>query len=137
MVDRERVVERLERLSVLLARLERIEEAGETAYLGDLSLRLEGERALQLALQICIDLAAQAVAERGLTVPSAYADLFPALSAEGVLTADLAQRLAAAARQRNLLVHEYLSLDDRLVFASFARLGDLREFAETIDRLAR
>jgi len=33
------------------------------------------------------------------------------------------------ARLRNLLVHLYLEIDDRRVFASLERLQDLREFA--------
>jgi uncharacterized protein YutE (UPF0331/DUF86 family) len=136
LVDAERVVERLQRLEVLLARLEEIHALGEAAYLEDLSLRLEAERALQLALQICIDLAAQVLTERGLPVPATYAELFPALARAGDLPAELADRLAAAARQRNLLVHEYLRLDDRRVFASLGRLEDLRAFAAVVAGLA-
>jgi uncharacterized protein YutE (UPF0331/DUF86 family) len=135
LVDRERAVERLARLHDLLARLEAIHAAGEAAYLADLSLRLQAERALQLGLQICIDLAAQLVAEQGLRMPSSYAELFGVLASEGVLADGLAERLAAAARQRNLLVHEYLRLDDRLVFASLARLDDLRAFAAFVERM--
>jgi len=136
MVDRERVVERLARLDVLVGRLEAIRAAGLAAYAADLSLRLEAERALQLALQITVDLAAQLVAERHLPLPTSYAGLFPALAAEGALAPELADRLAAAARQRNLLVHEYLRLDDELVFASLGRLDDLRAFAAVVERFA-
>jgi len=136
LVDRERIVERLARLDVLVARLEAIRGAGLAAYVADLSLRLEAERALQLALQIAIDLAAQLVAEHDVPPPTSYAGLFPALAAEGVLAPELADRLAAAARQRNLLVYGYLGLDDELVFASLGRLDDLRAFAAVVERLA-
>jgi uncharacterized protein YutE (UPF0331/DUF86 family) len=34
-----------------------------------------------------------------------------------------------AARQRNLLVHLYLEIDDGVVFDSLGRLDDLRQFA--------
>jgi uncharacterized protein YutE (UPF0331/DUF86 family) len=37
--------------------------------------------------------------------------------------------MAAAARQRNLIVHLYLGIEDRAVFASLEHLGNLREFA--------
>lgn len=49
---------------------------------------------------------------------------------------DLGDRLARAAGQRNVLVHMYLDLDDREVFASLGRLDDLREFARVAQSLA-
>ena len=45
-------------------------------------------------------------------------------------------RLANAAKQRNLIVHLYLEIDDRAVFAALAHLDDLREFAASLERLA-
>jgi uncharacterized protein YutE (UPF0331/DUF86 family) len=48
----------------------------------------------------------------------------------------LALRLGNAARQRNLIVHLYMEIDDRAVFASLTYLDDLREFATTVERLA-
>lgn len=41
-----------------------------------------------------------------------------------------------AARQRNLIVHLYMEIDDRAVFASLSYLDDLREFATAVERLA-
>jgi uncharacterized protein YutE (UPF0331/DUF86 family) len=46
------------------------------------------------------------------------------------------QRLAEAARQRNLIVHLYLEIADRAVFASPTHRDDLRKFGSTIERLA-
>lgn len=90
----------------------------------------------QLAIQACIDVAAQLVAETSTATPSDYAGLFDALGQAGVLQADLAARLSAAARQRNLLVHLYLDVDDQEVFAALSRLDDLRAFARAAQRLA-
>lgn len=45
-------------------------------------------------------------------------------------------RLGNAARQRNLLAHLYMEIDDRAVFASLAYLDDLREFATAVEQLA-
>jgi hypothetical protein len=42
---------------------------------------------------------------------------------------------ANADRQRNLLVHLYLEIDDRAVFASLGFLDDFREFAKAVERL--
>ncbi len=136
MVDAEQVENRLERLEAMLERLEEIRGAGEEAYLADAQQRLATERLLQLSIQICIDLAAQVVSEQSAPPPSSYSDVFKILGDKGVISAKIAERLGNVARQRNLLVHLYMEIDDKAVFASLAFLDDLREFATIVGRLA-
>ena len=136
MVDAEQVENRLERLEAMLERLEEIRGAGEEAYLADTQQRLATERLLQLSIQICIDLAAQVVSEQSAPPPSSYSDVFKILGDKSVISAEIAERLGNAARQRNLLVHLYMEIDDKAVFASLAFLDDLREFATIVGRLA-
>lgn len=136
MVDADSVGERLNRLEHLIERLDEVRARGERAYLEDERLRAMCERWLQLALQACIDIGAQLVSELSARPPADYAGIFPALAEAGVVPPDLGERLAAAARQRNLLVHLYMDIDDRAVFASLSRLDDLRAFAAIAQRLA-
>lgn len=136
MVDAERISARLDHLEGLLELLEPIHAAGEEAYLADIGTRGQAERWLQLAIQICIDVGAQLVSELSVAPPTDYAGIFYALAGGGYLDAELAERMAAAARQRNLLVHLYLDVDDREVFAALGHLDDLREFAAATQRLA-
>lgn len=136
MVDADRIGARLDRLERLVERLEEVRAAGEEAYLADDRLRAMAERWLQLAIQACIDIGAQLVSELSVDPPSDYAGIFRALAAAGHLEIDLAERLVRAAGQRNVLVHMYLDLDDREVFASLGRLDDLRDFARVAQGLA-
>lgn len=136
MVDAERIGARLDRIERLIERLEEVRTAGEGEYLADDRLRAMSERWLQLAIQGCIDVGAQLVAELSVDPPSDYAGVFTALAGAGHLDTELAGRLARAAGLRNVLVHMYLDLDDREVFAALQRLDDLREFARTAQRLA-
>lgn len=136
MVDADQVEARLQRLEQMLERLEEVRGAGEEAYLTDAKQRLATERLLQLSIQICIDLGAQVVSEQSASPPSSYSDVFEILGDRGVVSAAIAERLGNAARQRNLLVHLYMEVDDRAVFASLAYLDDLREFAAAVERLA-
>jgi len=136
LVDRAGVLERLERLRHLLARLEQVRGVGLDAYLADEDLQRRAERELQLAVQICIDVGAHLVAELGLGAPKDYADVFAKLARGDVVGRDLAERLAAASRQRNVLVHLYLDIDDRKVFEALDRLDDLRAFAAAALRVA-
>ncbi len=136
MVDAERLGARLGRLEHLIERLEEVRAGGEGAYMADEALRAATERWLQLAEQIVIDIGAGLVSELSVPPPSDYGGIFKALAEAGALPPGLAERLGDAARQRNLLVHLYLDLDDRRVFASLVRLDDLREFAAVAQRVA-
>lgn len=136
MVDADRVEGRIQRLEGLIERLDEVRQAGEDAYLANEERRAATERWLQVAVQICIDLGTQLISEQSARPPSDYADVFTILGQKGVIPSELAERLANAAKQRNLIVHLYLEIDDRSVFASLAHLDDLREFASSIERLA-
>ena len=129
MVDAERAEIRVGRLEVLIEQLEGVRKRGEDAYLADAELRAMTERWLEVAIQICIDLGTQIVMEQSAPAPSSYADIFTTLGKKGLLAEDLAGRLGDAARQRNLLVHLYMEVDDKAVFASLGFLDDLRAFA--------
>lgn len=133
MVDAERAYLRLERLRSLIAQLEDVREEGESAYLTDEKLRLMTERCLELAAQICIDLGLQTLAEQAAPTPENYADVFKTLGREGLIDEGLATRLANAAKQRNVLVHLYLEIDDKKVFDSLSHLDDLRQFAVFVE----
>jgi uncharacterized protein YutE (UPF0331/DUF86 family) len=113
----------------LLALLEGIREQGEEAFLGDVHVQLEAERALQVAIQICIDVGAHLISALGLTPPDDFRGVFTSLRQAGVLDADLAERLGDAAGLRNLLVHGYADIDHRRLWHSLGALDDLRQFA--------
>lgn len=132
MVDASRVRQRLRRLDELLAYLEEVRESGESAFLADLERRLATEHALQVAVQVCIDVGAHVVSELGLPAPDEYRGVFGSLAAQGLLPGELAQRLGDAAGLRNVLVHGYEELDERRVFAALGELDDLRAFAAAV-----
>jgi len=50
----------------------------------------------------------------------------------GVLPADFAERLASIAGFRNILIHEYLTVDWGEVYKNLQRLDDLYQFAEYV-----
>jgi uncharacterized protein YutE (UPF0331/DUF86 family) len=134
LVDGERTCERLRLLEQHLDLLDDLRARGLDAYRNDIHLRLEAERALQVAIQICVDLAAHLVAEQGLTKPDDYRGLFTALAQADAIDSSLAERLAAAAGLRNLLVHAYAELDDEKVWEALGQLDDLRAFAAAVER---
>jgi uncharacterized protein YutE (UPF0331/DUF86 family) len=128
LVDAPSIESRLERLRELLAELDEIRDGGRDDWNAAPRLRLATERALQLSIQVCIDIAGHLVSELNLPMPPDYRGLFPELTAAGLDPA-LAGRLGVATGLRNVLVHEYIDLDEDLVWGALGLLGDLREFA--------
>jgi uncharacterized protein YutE (UPF0331/DUF86 family) len=133
LVDPESIDDRLDRLTQLLEQIERIHAAGHDAYLSDFRSRLAAQHAIQLAIQVCIDIGAHLIAEQGPKMPADYRGVFAALCPAG-LDAALAERLGDAAGMRNILVHGYLEVDDQAVWDALIHLDDLRQFAAFVQR---
>lgn len=88
---------------------------------------------LFVALQECLALATHWLADAGVDVPTTYADVFHRLGERGVLSVELADRLAAASGFRNLIAHQYARLDwPRVYHIAAAHLDDLLAFADLL-----
>ena len=69
------------------------------------------ERKLQLAAQVCIDLGNHLISYFGFETPKDYKEIFQILVKEGVISKDLSSNMRRMAGFRNILVHDYLSVD--------------------------
>jgi uncharacterized protein YutE (UPF0331/DUF86 family) len=88
---------------------------------------------LFVAIQACLDLATHWLADAGWELPGTYGDVFTAVAGHGVISRQLAARLATAAAFRNLVAHPYGVLDWRRVHALAASdLGDLDTFCAAL-----
>lgn len=88
--------------------------------------------AIEAALALCYHVAAKRLKK----MPEDYAGCFGLLAEAQLIPPDLATRLQAMARFRNLLVHMYWKVDYGQVLEVLARdLGDLRAFAGAMARL--
>lgn len=134
MVDGDLVTLRLRALECYRESLEDLLSAGKQSYLEDLDTQLKLERALQLAIQTCIDIGAHIVADEGFESPSDYGDIFRILAQNGTIDAELAERLNGAAGTRNLLVHGYLNIDRERLWNEIS-LEDFTQFALQISKL--
>ncbi len=134
MVDPKSIDARLEHLADLLAESERIRTGGRAAYDASFRDRLAAQHAIQLAIQICVDIGAHLIAELALRMPDDYRGVFAALQEPLGLAPKLVEGLSAAAGMRNVLVHVYLDVDDDRVWDALGHLDDLREFAAAVER---
>ena len=133
MVDREVFDRRLAGLEELLRYLRRMAQGDEEAFLADPALQAQAERWLHLAAESCLDLAHHLIADRGWRTPETYRDAFLVLQEEEVLNEEMAERMAAWAGLRNVLVHLYLDVDHALVWRTLVEdLDDLEKYAAAI-----
>lgn len=139
MVDRERVLARLDRLEGYLAELRQVRPETWEAYQASLAHRRACERLLQIAIKSVLDICALLVAGMRLGLPGEQDDLFEKLQAAGVLTEDTAARLRRMKGFRNILVHEYGEVDDRVVFERLHQgIQDFERFVREVrDALPR
>lgn len=126
MVDRERVSDLLLAAEAYLADVRGFAgDVGRERFLADRGEQYRIAFPLQQAIQIAIDLAAHLLADQPGPRPATLAGLFDALADRGMLNRELAGRLAAMARFRNLLVNQYADVDAARVWEIVT--GDLAD----------
>ena len=92
---------------------------------------------LQRAIQNVLDLGSHLLADRGKVVAE-YSEIFSTLAQEGVIPADLGERVRGLGGFRNVIIHDYVELDlDRVAGFVNDRLDDLRALAQHIDRATK
>lgn len=91
------------------------------------------ERDMELAITCIMDIGNHIISAMDLPEPETYADIPLILGNEGIIPKDLARKLAGAVRFRNILAHEYMDIDRRLVYKHLQTgLDDLVEFIYVI-----
>lgn len=131
MVDRDRILEKLEDLDRHLGELRAAVPARAEDY-RNLEKRA-CERLLQIAIETVIDVCALLVKGLRLGVPGEEDDLFEKLLAHGALSREVAGILRRMKRLRNLLVPEYARVSDEIVFnALHQNLGDFDAFKREV-----
>ena len=129
MVDTEILSRRLDALNGYLKRLRSLGRATESDYLADPDIHDLGARYLHLAMEATIDIANHWIADSGLRTPESYRDSFVVLEQAGEIDTALSERLQRWAGFRNVLVHDYLTLDHGIAYNAIRnRIGDLDAF---------
>ncbi len=119
---------RLDELSERLARLKALSAKSRNDFDEDSFLRDIVERNLEVAVQCCIDISHRIIALEKARKPTDYYEAISLMGELGVIPVDLARRLAPIAGFRNILAHEYLSVDWDRVYDHLQNLDDLTRF---------
>ena len=96
------------------------------------------ERRLQLAAQVCIDLGNHLISIYSFKSPESYAEIFDILAKEKVISKELSLTMRKIVGFRNILVHDYLSVDVKIVKDVLHNtLGYFERFSSAIVRFIK
>ena len=133
MVDEARVLALLRSIEADLALLDRESRADEVRRADDVWLR-GVKYTFVTAIEGCVDVAQHLAASESWGAPATNADAVRLLGRHGLVEPGLAERLARAVGFRNVLVHDYVEVDDRIVLARLDDHADLDAFVAAVLR---
>jgi uncharacterized protein YutE (UPF0331/DUF86 family) len=84
------------------------------------------ERTLHILIEACVDIANHIISDQEMRLPTGYADTFKVLMENKVIGKNLCGTLEKMARFRNVVVHQYETIDPTIVVSILHR--DLRDF---------
>lgn len=132
MLDRERILAKLDELDGYLRDLQTIAPQDLMAY-RQIEKKRACERLLQIAVECVIDICNLLVSGLRLGLPAEEDDLFEKLAQAGFLSSQMTETARRMKGFRNILVHEYGAVDDVIVYqAVTTELGDFAEFKKEI-----
>jgi uncharacterized protein YutE (UPF0331/DUF86 family) len=131
-LDRERILIKADRLDGYLRELADIAPRTFAEYQG-VEKKRACERLLQLSVEVVIDICSVLVTNLRLGLPAEEEDLIHKLTEGRVLSPEMGARIREMKGFRNVLVHEYAQIDDRLVYQALTeRVKDFVAFKQEV-----
>jgi uncharacterized protein YutE (UPF0331/DUF86 family) len=104
----------------------------------DYRLKRAVERSLHVAIEACLDMGRRIIALEGFRFPDDNREVFRILASEKVIPAELMDTMLKMAGFRNIIVHEYIKIDELKVYVALKKnLGDFETFGKAIERYLR
>jgi uncharacterized protein YutE (UPF0331/DUF86 family) len=133
MVDRPLIFRKLDSLSLYTRQLAEFRGVSLEEYARDWKVQRIVERTLQMAVEICADIADHIISDEGLRAPTSVADAFTVLRETAIVSETLHGALVKMAKFRNVVVHQYDEVNAEIVIAILTRhLGTFDTFRTEI-----
>jgi uncharacterized protein YutE (UPF0331/DUF86 family) len=128
----------LAKIEEQLVLLRGVQKVNKEKFIEDPREHVYASHLLQVAIQCAIDIGSHIVSGLNLGRVEEYKDIAELLHKEGVIPKILAEKLRKMIGLRNLLIHEYLTINlGRLYQIIQENIGDLEEFAKYIEEFIR
>lgn len=134
-----RVNDKIDEIERFLGELLEILPTNIENYARDFKTKAACERYFEKIVEAIVDLAYLVVKGRNTRIPEEDKEVFDILSEEKIISQDLAERLKNAKGMRNIIAHEYGTVNDEIVFHSITEEieKDVTEFVEAVKRLEK
>jgi uncharacterized protein YutE (UPF0331/DUF86 family) len=129
MVERDKIEGLIRHLRQYTTHLQEIADQDRGEFLRD-PRSIGGARYyLQVSIETCINIANHLIAADRLRAPKDYKDSFQVLGETGILPGDVTRTMRELAGLRNLLVHLYWDVDDKMIYEGIrSELDDFETF---------
>jgi uncharacterized protein YutE (UPF0331/DUF86 family) len=134
MVFKKKVIsERLTKLDEAISILRKHQSVKWEKYEGDIELQWIVERGFILTAEMIFDIGAHILASEFSIYPDEYEDIIKQLGAKGVISQNLTEGLKGFAGFRNILVHEYINIDQKIIYNALKEdVNLLTEFLKSL-----
>lgn len=123
------IVSRLERLKEELSFIERNKPKTYEEFINDPVKRRSLERSLEIALETILDIGRLIIGFKNLQKPTDNTGIFNILAQHDIFSKEFGQRIKGIGGMRNVLVHEYMVIDFKKVYAMLDKIDDLKRCA--------
>ena len=136
---KKRISDKIKDIRIYLRQLMDIKLDNFKRYINDFKTKEACERYFEKIAEAVSDLAVLVIKEKGLPVPDEDNEYFEVLKKEYFISFDLAKKLKEMKGMRNIIAHQYGSIDDKLVYMAISEElnEDIKEFIKIIDELSK
>lgn len=132
MVINDVVKRRIERIEESLRRLEEIKTLNLDTFLSDWKAQDVALRNFQVVIEACLDIGNHMIASFGWVSPESYIKIVEILGDKKVIPSNFIDIMKDLVKFRNIIVHEYLYIDLKKVYAKLKQINEIRKFIRYI-----
>lgn len=132
MVNAEIINSRINELKENIALLEELRAVSFDEFSEDPKKFKLARYCLQISIQCLLDMCHHIIVDSDWRRPKNNQEAIEIVAGKKVIPPDFAKRILPMAGLRNILVHEYLAVDNRLLYDHLRNLQDFRDFQKHI-----
>ena len=134
---KKRIDDKIREVKNYLKQLMSIKPDSLDKYVADFKTKAACERYFERIVESIFDLAVLIIKEKKLPLPNENNESFEILRKENIINSDLSRKLKEMRGMRNIIAHQYGSIDDKLVYMAISEElnEDIKQFIKLINEL--
>lgn len=131
-----RIKDKIEQIKLFLDELELINPKDFKEYSNSIEKKAACERYVEKIVEAVTDLAFLTIKKEKFRLPESDTDAFNSLKEKNIISEELCSKLKQAKGMRNIIAHEYGTLDDEIIFEAITKelSKDIQEFLKLIKK---